>query len=435
MSRARRSTAAPRRVAFSLSLLLGGSALAQDAPPRLSLEDAIARALAQSPDVAVGLAQVTVYGAAVEGARVFPNNPLLRVGAGGRLDLGQGAGADGSVRLQQALPLFGRWGRGVDAAEAGATWAELDLFAQRCRAAEAAAQAYVAAQRWGARLAVADKRITLLEDVVATTERQLAAGNGTLLDVTLWQAELGQAEARRAGIDARYAAARIRLALLTGLDTAHPPVPTEPLSLAAPPTLAAPRDERPDVAAQAQAVEVASRELAHESAKAWPDVSLTANAATEGAAVRQGAPAGELVAGAGVVASLPLFERNQGGIASARAAGDRERAELARAQKVAAAEVAAAQAALAAAQRAAELLKTRVVDKQARGLELLRKAYDAGKLGVTDVLLRQRSALDAESAYASALADLAAARVRLAAANGALAGRVRALLADEGGTR
>ena len=143
--------------------------------------------------------------------------------------------------------------------------------------------------------------------------------------------------------------------------------------------------------------------------------------------MRAGSPAGELIGGASISLPLPLLNRNQGGVATAKAQVALESARLDRQALLAKAQVERARTQVATATATATTLKENVVDKQQEMLSLLERAYDAGKLGVTDVLLRQRSVLNAQAAYVNALSDVAAARAQLAYATGALSSRVRSL--------
>ncbi len=418
--------AARRRGALlCAALLMPSTSMAVDGSRRLDIEEAVQLALTAGPDVAVAQQNVAVQRALLSGAEVFPQNPSLSAGAGGRYGFADGPGVDASIGLSQSLPLFGRWGAGIDAAAAGVTAAEAEVWAERTRLARAVALAFVAAQRAAGQLAVADRRIALVEKLVDTAHRRLNAGDGTILDVNLWEAELGQAEAQRARIRVMDATARTRLALLCGLDPSDPPAVDGELTETTLAGWVAETAERADLTARAKRIEEAERVTDREEAKAWPDVTLNAGAETEGAWWRNG-PAGDVVGGAGVTVPLPIFDRNQAGVLRARASTGALRTELARARLVADAELAVARAQLAAFEEAAETLKTRVKGKQSATLELLEKAFIAGKLGVADVLLRQRFVLDAEAA----LADVAIARVRLSFASGALSQRTATRMAS-----
>jgi len=428
-----------RRTLLAAAVLFPSVAVAADPGPSASIgiDEAVHLALTAGPDVAVAQQAVAVQRAALSGAEVFPTNPSLSIGAGGRYSFADGPGVDGDIGVSQALPLFGRWGAGVDAAAAGVTAAGAEVWAGRTRLASAVALAFVAAQRAGGQLAVAERRITLVEKLVDTAHRRLNAGDGTILDVNLWEAELGQAEAQQARLKVMDATARTRLALLCGLDPSNPPTALGDLNEDTLSGWVAEPAERADLAARAKRIEQAERVTDREEREAWPDVTLNAGAQTEGAWWRNG-PAGDVVGGAGVTVPLPLFDRNQAGVLRARANTGALQADLARAQLVADAEVAVARAQLAAFEEAADTLKTRVKGKQHATLELLEKALRAGKLGVAAILLRQRFVLHAEASYVDALADVAAARVRLAFASGALSHRIATLMASAdptGGSR
>lgn len=402
---------------------------------KISIDTALALALIDGPDVTIAKRKADVQRGALAGAEVFPLNPQIAVGAGGRYGFGEGLGADASVGISQAIPLFGRWGAAEAAAKASVIAMETDVWAERVRVARIVALGFIDAQRAKALREVAEKRVALVRDIVEIAQRRLDAGDGTILDVNVWEAELGQAEASRAKIDAVYVAARVALATSCGLPPNASPEPSSTLDDTMFASWRFDRVERADLEVLRRRIESAVRTVVREERTAWPDVTLSASTSTEGARYQSG-PAGEVIGGFGMSVPLALFERNQGGIRSAQAQEDVRRAELTRAELRANAEVVVARAQLTAFERAAKALKVRVKSKQQENLRLLQQAYVAGKLGASDLLLRQRFVLDAEAAYVAAVADVLRGRVRMAFASGALSAHVnRVLAASKGGSQ
>ena len=399
----------------------------------LTFANVLELSLRSSPDVGVAEAQLLRSKAALKGARVFPENPTLGLGAGVRVQ-GEQGGVDSNISLSQTLPLFGRYGAGKDAAAAGVLAGKALLWSAQTQAIRAAAMGFIRAQRTRSLLEVNAKRIALVQNIVETTERKLAAGDGTLLDVNLWQSELGQAEAQRARLEARYYSERAQLAFLCGLDPRNaPPLAgnltdtTQYLEKVSPA-----EGQRADLLARVQLTKAADAEVRLQRRRAWPDVTVSLYAGSEGTNFQNGLnPArasGEWLGGIGLSVPLTLFERNQGRLAGAEAAKSLARRRQSRAQRSADVEVAVARAKLAGMTRAEHALRTRVLDRQSDNLTLLRKAHRAGKLSVSDVLLRERTLLNAEAAHVEALANVAAARLELGFATGELSTHTEALI-------
>lgn len=414
-------------VALASSVFVSSGLRAE--PVSITLHEAIRFAVMTGPDIAVAKRKLSIAHAARTGADVFPTNPAVNVQAGARLGAVDGLGIDGNASVNQALPLFGRWTAQQRATAAGVDVADADLWTEQTRVVQAVALAFFAAQRAMALRDIADKRIDLVKAIVATAERKLSAGDGTILDVNLWLAELGQAEAARSRLEATFVAARVRLAVLCGIEPSEAPAPMGRLGDDATVLKSTGVLGRADVHAQMQRVKAAKARTAWQARRAWPDVTVSASAGTEGAWWR-GGPAGELIGGAGVSVPLPIFQRNQGAVERAKAEAEVARLSLIRTQRVATAEVVAAAAQLRAMQEAERTLKTRVLEKQEASLALLKKAHQAGTLGVTDVLLRQRSLIEAEAAYVNALADVSVAHLIHDVATGSLSAFVATFVVD-----
>jgi cobalt-zinc-cadmium efflux system outer membrane protein len=113
---------------------------------------------------------------------------------------------------------------------------------------------------------------------------------------------------------------------------------------------------------------------------------------------------------------LPLFDTNDGERARARAVRARLAAERGGQRLAIAAEVREALVAFEQARAALALYDDAVLGAQDEASALLRRAVEAGEVGVADVIVVQREVLEGRAGYLDARLSLALARVRLLAA-------------------
>ena len=143
-----------------------------------------------------------------------------------------------------------------------------------------------------------------------------------------------------------------------------------------------------------------------ERAAARPDLTVQAG-------VRRFQQNGDAALVVGVSAPIPVFNRNQGAVAAARAdaaaAEARERLALARSIRT----LRDAQASLVAANARVEALRGRILPGAETAVDLARRGFEAGKFSLLDVL-------DAQTALTTARTDLIAARLERAKALAAL---------------
>ena len=121
---------------------------------------------------------------------------------------------------------------------------------------------------------------------------------------------------------------------------------------------------------------------------------------------------------AGATVMLPVFNRNQGQVAAARAEQSGAEARREAAALAARAEVAAAQARDTQARRAVGLYTGGVRALARQNLEVVRQTFDLGRATVFDVLTEQRRYLEVEQAYTTALREAWEARAALKRALG-----------------
>lgn len=429
------------RVAIAM-LLSAGSAAAQIAPPagRLaaqyvdpetgwSLEDAIARAIAQEPSLRAARSAIEVARAMRLQAGLRPN-PTIALE---RRE--EPAGTDNQTM-------------------AGVEW-PLDLF------------------RRSARIAVAERDIDAVQLEIADRERRLAAdvraAYGTLLvllrdltildvtrdavkqqhDVLRGRVEQGATpplerdllavELQRLESDYLLQAGRVDAALFDLKRAVGVPAQTtvklrdtlDALLQRQAPAVEADTGEavtrRPDVRASEARVRILDAQIERAQREGRFDISVTANYMRMDAGFPQRGLADdgrfERVRGrfhylsGGVMVMVPLFNRNQGAVAAARAAHAGALARVDAARVAASNEIAAARARDAQAARAAQVRRDALAWAR-QNLAVVQETFSVGRLTVFDVLAEQRRYLELERAYTEALREAFDARTALRRALG-----------------
>lgn len=258
------------------------------------LDGLVADALAANTDVRVAVARIAKARAAlreVRGDRLPSTN--LSAGANyGRVSEGQvPAGADregwqvdAGLTVGYEVDLFGRIGRGVEAARGDLAAVEADADAVRVTIVAETARAYADAASSAERLAVAEKIVSLLDQSVKLTARRAEVGLTTRLDTARVAALRNQRAADIPAIAAERDAALFRLATLTGRTPADlPPVAaarTTTLRLDQPIPVgdgAALLARRPDVAAAERRLAAATARIGVATADLYPRVTLGAS--------------------------------------------------------------------------------------------------------------------------------------------------------------
>jgi cobalt-zinc-cadmium efflux system outer membrane protein len=384
---------------------LGASSRAVAEP--ITLADALARAQARSPLLTAAQAAVTAAEgrARQAGSRPNPEAGLQSENLAGSGQYGNFKSAETTLSVSQRLELGGKLrarqavaAAEVDAARLGAAIARADLDQE-------------VAVRYAEALAARD-RLQLARETAERAE-SLAKAAAVLVEagreppLRALRAEAVSREAAAAVVAAEVEAATARRALATlwgeaadGVDLVDAPETTAAATRVADP--AETLDARLARAERRTADAVIDRERA----AGRPDLTVQA-------AVRRFQQTGDSALVVGVSAPIPVFNRNQGAVAAARAdataAEARERLALARSVRT----LRDAQAWLVAANAREDALRGRILPQARTAADLARRGFEAGKFSLLDVL-------DAQTALTTARADLIAARLARAKALAAL---------------
>jgi cobalt-zinc-cadmium efflux system outer membrane protein len=173
--------------------------------------------------------------------------------------------------------------------------------------------------------------------------------------------------------------------------------------------LVAASHERPDVVAARREVQAAEADRRLSGREALPSPVVGARyAREEGADILLGT----------LSFDLPLFNRNQAGRGVAAERAVQASANLSAASQRADQEVRLAMAQLEVAVEAAQAFDNEVVAAAEENLALSTRAYEAGKIGLAELLLMRRGAVEARRDSIEALQELATAEAQVARAAG-----------------
>ena len=396
-----------------LVLLAGLPALAQRAeqqqPAVLTLEDALERARQSAPAVIAARMRIDEARGRVLGASLpFASNPTVEVEAGRRS--GASSSMDYGLEVGQELELPQRRRARIDAAQAGVTQEEQRARETEREALREVATTFLRAVEARERAEAAGTGKRLADEALRIADRRYAAGDVAQLDVNLARTAVARADAETRIANATLTGQVTQLQVLLGL--AEPVTVRGSLRDALTLTttdLVARAADRPDVRVlEAEIVEAeADQRLAR--TLRWPDFGVRASYAKE---------EGDRIVLGGVGVTLPMFNRGQEATAVANARLARLRAQREALTRTIEAEVRGAVATHDALRAAAAEYERTVLPLVEENEKLALESYEVGQIGLGDLLLVRREALEARRAFIDQLIETRLAEVELRARAG-----------------
>ena len=406
------------------AMLLGAPAANAQTPQEMSLSAAVSVALEREPSLQGARAEVAAARAMRRQAALRPNPSVLFE----RRQEPGGTDNQTTVELSMPLELFRRAPR-IDAADR-----EIEV-ADRSAADRARMLVNEVKIRYGqAAAALRDRRVA--EELAASARRELELltrrvdeGASPPIERDLLDVEVRRLEAARIRATARADAAQIALKRTLGLSPDAPVVLGDTLEIlsssSAPPESAV--DNRPDVLEAEARLRLADSRIALAQSDGRLDLAVTGSYMRMDAGFPQRGfgMSGDLervrgvfnYASIGAMVMVPLWNRNQGGIAAARA--DRTvAAEQLAAVRLTVEEERAAALAIAREARSALTVMSAAVQLARRNLDVVRQTYELGRGRLSDVLAEQRRYLEIEQEYTEVLREAFEARAALEFAQG-----------------
>ncbi|MCA9666625.1 MAG: TolC family protein [Myxococcales bacterium] len=383
----------------------------------MTLAQLLAYGDVHAPAVRVAQTRVALGDAEVRAASpLLPADPQLTLKLGPRLTA-SGSAIDAQVILLQRLQIAGERGLRIDAAKRTRRRLRAGLSQVRWTVHQQLHAGYRRAQVARGRLQAAKRLLAFTERLLHISRRREQAGAISGLQVQVVRGDLAQAQQAKIAADNAYLAARLRLAQLSGWPVRHL---LEPDGRVAAPTAAVP----------------SARSLLHKAMRSHPALRLTHASIVESEArlrlaKREVAPKpalgvqlnreGQAAARAshivmGVLSlPIPMWQRNQGAVARARARVAVARAEHRALRRQLHARIARAVAAVRAGAKRIRIYGTKVLPTFGTSLRMLQRAFEAGKIDVLQVMVArgrfleiQRQALNAYDDYYRAVATLEA---------------------------
>lgn len=254
--------------------------------------------------------------------------------------------------------------------------------------------------------------VDLARSIYEVADRRFRAGDLAALDVNVARAALARVRFERDTTEAEQAVTLGALRVLLGLD--GPIVLRGDLALSAPPNVAALAqavEQRPEVRVLQAAIREADADLA---------IAKTFTTPNYGVGLRYQREGGDHIVLGAFTVSLPLFSKGQELGTTGTARGARLRAELDATRARVRIELESALAAYERRVAAARVLETEALPGLDDSDALTMRSFDAGQIGLPDVLLIRRELIDTRFQYLLAMFEAALARVTVDAAAGVL---------------
>jgi cobalt-zinc-cadmium efflux system outer membrane protein len=417
----------------SIAVLAPLGAGAQAPAPALAVEELVARALAQNPELRAARADVEAARGRLLQAGFRPN-PMVDLNVSRNVVPAMPDNSQ-SIGISWPLDLGGRRGARISVAarELAVKEAEVQDRARRL-AAEIRMKAgdLFAAQR---DLRVLDELITTNREALRLIRERVREGAAPALEESLAAVELTRLGAQRATRAGRVEVLRFQLAPLVGI------APVPPLHAAGeierPPAvpdreraLREALEERADLRMAALEIALARTRVERERAEGRYDASLMARYQREetGFDLMGVNGRGRLrpihdvfhMLMVGVSVTLPVRHQNQGNIAAARAEAEGAQRRRDALELMVRQEIASAYAAHEAALTAAEVYRTQVLDTARRNLGIVRQSHELGRVTLLDVVAEQRRLIELEMGYTDVLKQRWDAVVEIQRARGAV---------------
>jgi cobalt-zinc-cadmium efflux system outer membrane protein len=398
-----------RRTAFAAPLALLCCAVSAESQTVLTLDRVLDLAERQNPEVLIARTRTAQAEGGLATAQIrLPANPEVDVFLGSRDTSLGGRSFEHEFSFLQRFEIAGQRGHRIAAATAGVTQRTLEVGATVLEAQTIALSAFYRAVYAQEVRRLSEAALGLAEESVRAAQARYDAGETAVLDVNVARVELARARrdqlAAASRVEGAIAELREVLALpaqesvVVQTDLRPPDVPTIDVLLTRLPV-------RADIRALTANVDQVEAESRLVRATRTPDL-------FGGVGFRR--EEGEPVVGARFGLTLPLFQRQTGAIATASARISEAKAALEARRVALEVRLRGAHARYLIASQAAEAIVSNAVPLVEENEQLTRDSYQAGKIGLVELLVIRRAGFAArrEALDAQLDATLAAVDVR-----------------------
>ncbi|PYY91991.1 TolC family protein [Pseudomonas sp. TKO26] len=388
-----------------LWLVLAAAPLSVAQASVLSLDSALAKAMANNPELAAARWEIDIAQGARQQAGLLPN-PVLSVDAEDtRRD-----SRTTSVKLSQALELGGKRGARVEVASRGQELAALELERRGNQLRADVLQAYYAALQAQERTQLAGRSLALAERGVNVAQGRVNAGKASPVEATRAQVQLAEVRLELSRGQMEQDIAYQQLARITGsaaTDFSAVQQPSRALTtLPASAQLLSRLPETAELRLAEQEIVQREASLGLEKAQRIPDLDVSIGSQYD-------ASARERVNLLGLSMPLPLFNRNQGNLLSAARRADQAR-DLRNATELRLrSETRQALEQWSTARGEVQAFNQTILPAAQRAVDSATRGFEMGKFSFLEVLDAQRTLIGARSQYLAAVAQTTDAWVRI----------------------
>ncbi|MBI2750462.1 MAG: TolC family protein [Burkholderiales bacterium] len=388
----------------------------------LTLSEALSLAESANPTLRAKQAQMS----AAEGVRtdanaLLFNNPQLSTDLTRRSvpQVGQGSERrqEWSAGLSQTLEIAGQRGYRREAADAALAALRAEIADARRTARATASERFYRVLALQQRVALEGQALKLFEGTATAIQKRRAAGEDTKLDANIATVEAERARNQLAIAQEQLLAARSELSATIQLPPSNLPEVVGELtmtprrfSLA---ELLAAVDAQPRLRALVERENSATSKLKLEQASTYPDVTVGVNVGREGPGTAR-----ERLTTLTLSVPLPLFKRNATGIGQARSELSQVQIERQTTLRDTRANVNTLWLRLDSLESRVRRLQESMLPALADNQQLSVKSQQAGQIGLLELIVVNRQALDARRDLNDALSEYQATRLELELAAG-----------------
>ncbi|MGH9470539.1 MAG: TolC family protein [Terriglobia bacterium] len=391
----------------------GGGPLPKMSPSGapMRLEEFEALALQHNPTLRQASDLVERSAAEARQAGLYPNPTIGYEGS--EIRGGSFGGGEQGAFIQQNIVLGGKLGRRKEVFQDQQREAEAASAEQRRRVLSGVDESFYAALSAQEVVKLRANLLKIAQDAVRTAHQLANVGQADTPDVLQAEVEAEQAQVDYATAQSNYTQAFEALAATAGA----PDLPVSPLEgqLAEWPRIDASQvmalilRDSPSVKRAQEAVTAAEAQVRSAKRESVPDLRLRAGVQQDGEALDPtvvNSRAAGIVSFASVGIDIPIFNRNQGNVAAARADLKRSREELARVRLVLRRNTAPLLQNYLAEENQASQYRHEIIPKAARAYQLYLAKYRQMASAYPQVLVSQRTLFQLELAYARTLGRL-----------------------------
>lgn len=395
----------------SLAVLCVGATIASAQGQGLTLAEVLARAREQAPDlIAARLAHEEARAQLVGASLRRQSNPEIDTGIGNRTGP-DNRFTDFEIGVTQAFEPGSRRDARVAVANAAIARTAADVDAVTRSVIKAAASAFYRSIHARERIALLNRTLELATTVRDAADRRFKAGDIAVLDANVARVSMARVRSEIAAAEANQAQALGELRQLLRLDKVDV---NGALSLRDHAGLAAALEaaaQRPELRAIAAALDEAQAEL---------NLSATLSKSDYGLGARYSHEEGDHIVLGALTITLPVFAKGQGQRALATARLESLRLQSAALQQRIRQEVTTAFEVYQRRAAAVGSLATDAIPGMDENEQLTTRSFEAGQIGLVELLLLRREILETRSQYLDALLEAVLAEVELDASAGIL---------------